>query len=95
MRGPASGPALACERVVGLSDMNNTADNTAPTPSVSIGYAVLSTQSHGDYELASSYYELASLSNLKLVQLASRARLVHGWCTASARLVHGTRTLSP
>ena len=58
VRGPASGPALAGERVVGLSDINNTADNTAPTP-----------QSHGDYELASSYYELASLSNLKLVQL--------------------------
>ncbi len=51
VRGPASGPALAGERVVGLSDINNTADNTAPTP-----------QSHGDYELA-------SLSNLKLVQL--------------------------
>ena len=29
VRGPASGPALACERVVGLSDMNNTADSTA------------------------------------------------------------------
>ena len=91
MRGPASGPALACERVVGLSDMNNTADSTA----LATDYAVLSAQSHSDYELASSYYELASLSNLKLVQLASRARLVHGWCTASARLVHGTRTLSP
>ena len=32
VRGPASGPALACERVVGLSDMNNTADSTALAP---------------------------------------------------------------
>jgi hypothetical protein len=54
---------------LGFSDMHNSADNTAPTLSESSSYAVLSAQSHSYYELASSYYELASLSNLKLVQL--------------------------